>query len=650
MPSSRHSRELRARLAAAAAVVVIQSGPAPAQQRAQDSAVGAAEDAFGTTIGLQNVGLYSQTDARGFNPQQAGNLRIEGLYFDQQTWVSNSCTFRETAMRIGIAAQSYAFPSPTGIADLLLRTPGEGSAFSGILSHGPYNGSTVQLEQQVPVAGKSLSADVCGAFYKNILVDNMRRDDSTALGVTLRWRPNESTEVVPFWSYLAGGGHQVLPSVYTDGTVPLYSFRERDLGTQTWTDQAWRMTTLGVIIKSQLTDHWHLDAGLFHSQERDPWGFDPYLQLNTDGTAESSIDVQPRLAANSTSGELRLTGLRVRDAHRQQLQFAVRGRAVERSYGGDENFYIGNITLNDQTQYDQPSIELAPRSFDLVRELDVGATYEERWDGVGTAAIGVLKENYRRTAEVPDLAAAAAFRTTPWLGNARLALEAGKGVQLYASYTQGLEDSALAPISAFNRGEPPAAARTWQVDGGVRYAPSAHVRVILGGFEIHKPYLNVDLDNIYRPLGRLRNKGVEASFSYNNAGLTLLGGGVWLRPHVELSAAQPGIIATVPIGPVPITLNANVDYAPPAWGPWGASLQWNRLSTRVADNGDQQLLPALSTWGAGIRYQWKLRANSWTLRLDGFNLTDAQGLHVSALGLVLPEQGRRYTVTLATDL
>jgi iron complex outermembrane receptor protein len=80
---------------------------ASGQQRAEDNVVTAAEDAFGTSIGLQNVGLYSQADARGFDPQQAGNLRIEGLYFDQETFATSTCMVRETAMRIGIAAQAY---------------------------------------------------------------------------------------------------------------------------------------------------------------------------------------------------------------------------------------------------------------------------------------------------------------------------------------------------------------------------------------------------------------------------------------------------------------------------------------------------------------------------------------------------------------
>jgi len=148
-----------------AAICTAYMSQASSQQRAEDNAVTSAEDAFGTSIGLQNVGLYSQTDARGFDPQQAGNLRIEGLYFDQQTYATGSCMVRETAMRIGIAAQAYSFPSPTGIADFSLRTPGDNWAFSGLASRGPYSGLAIQVEQQMPIQPKTLSADFCGAQF-----------------------------------------------------------------------------------------------------------------------------------------------------------------------------------------------------------------------------------------------------------------------------------------------------------------------------------------------------------------------------------------------------------------------------------------------------------------------------------------------------
>ena len=54
-------------------------------QRVEDNAVTAADDAFGTSVGTQAIGLYDADEVRGFSPKDAGNLRIEGLYFNQQT-------------------------------------------------------------------------------------------------------------------------------------------------------------------------------------------------------------------------------------------------------------------------------------------------------------------------------------------------------------------------------------------------------------------------------------------------------------------------------------------------------------------------------------------------------------------------------------
>src|SRR5258707_9120437 len=107
------------------AIAALASASLAQAQRADENAVTAASDAFGTVVGTQTIGLYSPTNARGFNPTQAGNLRIEGLYFDQQTQSFNSALFSGSEMRIGIAAQCYGFPSPTGIADYKLRTPGD---------------------------------------------------------------------------------------------------------------------------------------------------------------------------------------------------------------------------------------------------------------------------------------------------------------------------------------------------------------------------------------------------------------------------------------------------------------------------------------------------------------------------------------------
>jgi iron complex outermembrane receptor protein len=606
-------------------------------QRADENAVTAAEDAFGTSVGFQNVGLYSPDDARGFSPQQAGNLRIEGLYFDQQTWTSGGCMVRETTMRVGIAAQSYSFPAPTGIADLSLRTPGDKAMASAILTRGPFDAATADLEAQLPLIDGTLGVDLCAGYRENFAIDVFRKSNASVFGTTFRWRPAAGTEIVPFWSYVTGGARQIVPVVYTDGTVPLPLFRTQDLGTQ------------GAIVKSDLAaDRWLLAAGLFHSLERDPMGYDPYLTLLTPRTADSVMDVVPPFMAESTSGELRLSRLFANGTHREELQLAVRGRTVDREFGGDSITDFGTIDLNNQASIAQPTLTFGPVSRDRTRQLDLGITFEERWQGVGSFAVGVLKDQYHRSVLVPG-PGLATDRTSPRLVNVRLTIDAGRPLIFYGSFVQGLEDSALAPVSANNRNEPPPATRSSQVDGGLRWTPTERVALIFGGFDIHKPYFNVDAENFYTQLGRLDYRGFESSLSYSDAGLTVLVGGVRLQPQVTRLIPEPGATGDVPLGPVPLTVTANVDYAPPRWGPWAASLQWNRLSSRVATADDGIYLPALSTLAAGVRYHWTLRSRPWTLRLDGFNLTDARGLHVTNLEVVLPEQGRRFMLTLATD-
>src|SRR3546814_8839604 len=55
---------------------ILQSG------RSAENAVRQAEDAFGFSVGRESLGLYSSSNVRGFSPLDAGNVRIEGLYFD----------------------------------------------------------------------------------------------------------------------------------------------------------------------------------------------------------------------------------------------------------------------------------------------------------------------------------------------------------------------------------------------------------------------------------------------------------------------------------------------------------------------------------------------------------------------------------------
>src|SRR3569623_2029610 len=86
--------------------------PAATQVRTDDNAVTQAEDGFGFSGGRESRGSYSAGNARGFSPSAAGNVRIEGLYFDPSIGLS-SIIEDSTSIKVGLSAQGYPFTAPS---------------------------------------------------------------------------------------------------------------------------------------------------------------------------------------------------------------------------------------------------------------------------------------------------------------------------------------------------------------------------------------------------------------------------------------------------------------------------------------------------------------------------------------------------------
>src|SRR5882762_3985390 len=188
-----------------------------AAQRTDDNAVTAASDAFGVTVGFQTIGLYGPLNVRGFNPAQAENLRIEGLYYDQQITSSNPFLFNRSDVKVGIAAQAYSFPSPTGIVDYKLRTPGDAPLFSVLLTHGPLNMTTAEIDAQYPLVKDVLGVAASVAHWNNFDYNYARTSENLGFSLLLRIRPDERSEILPFIGYIHNGEHQLLPIVFANG-------------------------------------------------------------------------------------------------------------------------------------------------------------------------------------------------------------------------------------------------------------------------------------------------------------------------------------------------------------------------------------------------------------------------------------------------
>src|SRR5437764_3192570 len=132
------------------AVVLAMSLAAPAwAQRANENAVTAASDAFGTSVGNESIGLYDPGDVRGFDPGAAGNIRMDGLYLGG-LFVGNPRLLAGSTIHVGLTAQGYHFPAPTGIVDLSLRPAGTKPLLSAVLYDGIHQG--LELDGQLPLS------------------------------------------------------------------------------------------------------------------------------------------------------------------------------------------------------------------------------------------------------------------------------------------------------------------------------------------------------------------------------------------------------------------------------------------------------------------------------------------------------------------
>jgi outer membrane receptor protein involved in Fe transport len=173
----------------------------------------------------------------------------------------------------------------------------------------------------------------------------------------------------------------------------------------------------------------------------------------------------------------------------------------------------------------------------------------------------------------------------------------------------------------------------------------------MGAFKVHKTYFGLDTANRYTQVGEISSRGVESSATLSGLdGLTVVAGGVWLRPEVKRQIPERGGSGNVPVGPVPRTININVDYAPSNWKGWGTTLQWTAYSSRVETGDDVYSLPPLAKLDVGLRYLFKLLGRPCSARLDVANITNASGLNLSSAYVAVPQLRRNYMFTFAADL
>lgn len=629
---------------AAASLAALQPSSPAFAQRSDDNAIADAEDAFGSNDGGEALGIYNPNSVRGFSPIDAGNVRLEGLYFDRQGEFSPRL-IEGNRIRVGPSAAGYAFPAPSGVVDYRLRTPGDDAVLSGVWQTNSWGGALVEIDAALPVS--DVLSVGAGASVSRSEYPSGNNADIINLAAILHWRPAPGTDAKLFASRTRIADEDIYPIILGDGQeTPARLARRRFLG-QPWADVETERFTFGALGRTSIGG-FAVRAGLFRSDNDVQEGHNIFLHAAPLGAlADRIVSAYPGRAGVSTSGELGIARTLSTGAWEQRLQLIARGRAQDRRYGGSIRQSLGTAAFGTPEYVARPDFTFFRQSKDSVRQWSVGLDYQAIARGLGQFSIGLQKLNYRKQVVTPHGPAPVA-RDKPWLLNATAVIDLTPELSVYGSFSRGLEESDVAPETAVNRDEAPPAIRTRQVDAGIKQR-LAGMTLIAGVFDIKRPYYGVDGSNFFRQLGVVRHSGLEASLSGSPMpGLTVVAGGSLVRARVSGDEVASGMIGRRPLDVPSRKLIASVDWHPPS-SSTSLDASVEHVGPNTADTLNRVLVAPFTTLSFGLRHRFVIGRSTAVFRIQATNLFDAYGWEVAGDNAFIYVQPRQLTARLSLD-
>ena len=631
---------------AVAAAMFGGSGEAFAQDRTDDNAITQAEDAFGFAVGREAIGIYGPGNARGFSPTAAGNVRIDGLYYDPAFGLQNTL-LDSVGIKVGLSAQGYPFVAPSGIVDQRLRRPDDKIGGSIIGNIDSWGGGGVELDGSLPLSdslGLRVGLTAGSTEFPNG-TDNYNHGES----LILRWRPAPGIEIMPFWSRFDDYDDEIGTFYAPAGDFLPPVDRPRHFDGPEWADIRFTGRNAGLLASWGIAENTLLRLGAFRSSMHFEHNFNQLMvDVQPDGTGERITIADPPTENRSLSGEVRLTHSIADGPRLHVVHLSVRKRDARREFGGSDVVSFGIGEVGDKITYPMPDLEFVELTKQRVRQTTFGVAYDGRWRDVGEISFSVSKADFDKRTRIPEADEAIA-KSHPWLYNATAAVILSKGVSIYAGYAKGLEESGVAPSSAANRNEPLDTIITKQKDAGIKVDLTRNLKAIVGVFDLSRPYFSFDADNVFRHVGSIQSRGVEFSVSGKvTPKLNVLLGGVFLRPKVTKNTDTQGEIGRKPFGLPAHVVNLNANWETPVPG-----LQMDvgifHRGRQPADIANIVFLDPRITMNLGGRYNFKLAGQSSTLRLQVQNVFDNNDPFSQGPGLYSAGGSRLATGQLTID-
>jgi iron complex outermembrane recepter protein len=597
------------------------------------------EDGFGARIGEERIGLYGEDQVRGFALEDAGNYRIDGLYFVRTRAPSNA-VLSGSGTRIGVNALRYDFPAASGIVDYALRTPATDAPARTAFGWRGYSGPF--LDHYFGAMGASDRWGLAGGV---VIAPSQRYADGSAgdyfaLGLAPEWRTASGLRLRAIvdaaeWEAQADTGY--LPAA----GARLPEIERRRYNGQDWSRFRISDRNIGVLVDGLRWAGWRIDAGAFLSRsDRARSDFNLYSDVREDGSADATTFAVGPQSSRAGSGELRaVRAFGSRDA-RHRLTAALRHRDSRSRTATGTAVSIGAADLfGDLPDAPEPQgLGAAPRSRDDVRQTTLAFGYRFDLRDRLSLNVGAQRSRYAKAVIAAD-GAFSRRSDTQWLYDASLLLPVGERVTVFAAAVRSLEETGVAPQNASNRNAilPPVLAT--QRELGVQWTIADDLNLIANAFDLRKALPGVGDDGVYRLLGDARHRGVELSLAGDiTETFDVNIGALLMRPRID--GGEDAGAGDEPVGRSARVAVTTLNWKPARVPGTAFDLVATYNGPRWADRANSARTPGYAVFDLGLRRDLRIAGFDALFRLRLRNIGDRYAWFATPSGLQFYNRGR----------
>lgn len=615
--------------------------------RASENVIRDATNAFGRSIGGVAIGLYGSGSVRGFSPGVAGNIRIEGLYFDEQNGLS-SRVMSGSVVRLGANVLTNPFASPTGVINLSLRDADDEGGISPRATFGPFGQYGFQVDMSHRFEGSGLEV-AGGASTTFARYGNGGSGHPSSFGGVIHYHPDELWRITAFWDR-GRIRNETAPPTY----IPDYEGLPPRVDRGHYNAPDWLLhdgygDNMGII--GEFTDKgWQFKFGVFRSLSYSNGGFGNIINvLHPSGNVYRTVNADPSSRFRSYSGELRVSRAFSGEYVDNILTASIRGRDVNDRYGGGSRIALGYYGINEEVNVQKPPLHFHEQSHNHIGQYALGVSYGLRVGDGFNMSMGVQRTKYRKNQSGPNYPARSR-QTMTWLPNASIDWRVTPNVDVFANYSEGLEENGQAPTYATNRLQVLPALKSKQYAAGVQINGDHGTDLVADYFWIEKPYFGLAEDGYYGNLGQVEHKGFEVSLSQEfGDALKVIVGGYYMDPIVSVDKRASGSIGKRAVGQPRVIGEIDANYVVPQSEHWSLDASVNFTGRRPGDVANNVHLGGFTTFRIGTRYRFDVGDANGVVRLEIQNLSNKYAWLGLGSGAYEPLEQRSISGYIAVD-